>query len=162
SGTSPALPIPKPTVPFPSPTTTSAENLKIRPPFTVLETRLIATTRSFISIAEASILAKSIPPYSELEAALAGAFAQLFDAAVEDITAAVEHNLGDSFIGSALGQQFANLMRGFFVTAVSFEFCIQGGGSAQRHSCNIVDNLGVDVLVGAEHIQAGTGSGARN
>ena len=50
SGTSPDLPIPKPTMPLPSPTTTRAANLKIRPPFTVLETRLIATTCSFLNL----------------------------------------------------------------------------------------------------------------
>ena len=44
SGTSAALPRPKPTVPLPSPTTTSAANLKIRPPLTVLETRFRETT----------------------------------------------------------------------------------------------------------------------
>ncbi len=37
-------PMPKPTMPLPSPTTTRAANLKIRPPFTVLDTRLMATT----------------------------------------------------------------------------------------------------------------------
>ena len=46
SGTSEALPRPKPTVPFSSPTTTSAANLKIRPPFTVLDTRFKDTTFS--------------------------------------------------------------------------------------------------------------------
>jgi hypothetical protein len=46
SGTSLALPLPKPTRPFWSPTTTSAAKPKRLPPFTVLETRLIATRRS--------------------------------------------------------------------------------------------------------------------
>ena len=46
SGTSFALPLPKPTRPFWSPTTTKAAKPKRLPPFTVLETRLIATKRS--------------------------------------------------------------------------------------------------------------------
>jgi hypothetical protein len=46
SGTSLALPLPKPTRPFWSPTTTSAAKPKRLPPFTVLDTRLIATRRS--------------------------------------------------------------------------------------------------------------------
>src|SRR6056297_3776504 len=46
SGTSLALPLPKPTRPFWSPTTTSAAKPKRLPPFTVLETRLMATRRS--------------------------------------------------------------------------------------------------------------------
>ena len=54
--------MPKPTWPSPSPTTTKAANLKIRPPLTVLETRLMATTRSFISTVVASNFAKVIPP----------------------------------------------------------------------------------------------------
>ena len=55
SGTSPALPIPKPTMPSSLPTTTRAANLKIRPPLTVLDTRLMVTTRSLRSNVDASI-----------------------------------------------------------------------------------------------------------
>jgi hypothetical protein len=44
--TSNALPLPKPTIPDLSPTTTNAENDILRPPFTVLETRLIETNLS--------------------------------------------------------------------------------------------------------------------
>ena len=62
SGTSPDLPRPKPTIPFPSPTTTSAANFMIRPPFTVLDTRLMETTFSASSSPCGSILAKVIPP----------------------------------------------------------------------------------------------------
>src|SRR5690606_4201559 len=46
SGTSLALPLPKPTRPRWSPTTTSAAKPKRLPPFTVFDTRLIATRRS--------------------------------------------------------------------------------------------------------------------
>eukprot|EP00043_Microstomoeca_roanoka_P025209 m.263432 g.263432 ORF g.263432 m.263432 type:complete len:276 (+) comp53432_c0_seq1:147-974(+) len=46
SGTSFAMPLPKPTRPFWSPTTTSAAKPKRLPPLTVFETRLIATRRS--------------------------------------------------------------------------------------------------------------------
>src|SRR3954452_22631256 len=45
SGTSFALPYPRPTRPLPSPTTTSAVKEKRRPPLTTLGTRLIAMTR---------------------------------------------------------------------------------------------------------------------
>ena len=50
SVTSFAFPSPYPTTPLPSPSTTIAEKLKRRPPFTTLATRLIATTFSFRSI----------------------------------------------------------------------------------------------------------------
>ena len=46
SGISVAFPKPAPTWPFPSPTTTKAVNLKLRPPLTTLVTRLIDTTFS--------------------------------------------------------------------------------------------------------------------
>src|SRR5690554_5260405 len=46
SGTSVALPVPKPTLPCLLPTTTSAAKRKRRPPLTTLVTRLIATTSS--------------------------------------------------------------------------------------------------------------------
>ena len=48
-GTSFALPMPKPTTPWPSPTTTSALKLRFLPPLTTLVTRLIDTTVSLIS-----------------------------------------------------------------------------------------------------------------
>src|SRR5678816_3445687 len=50
SDTSFALPVAKPTFPYPSPTATSALNEKRRPPFTTLATRLIAITFSTRSL----------------------------------------------------------------------------------------------------------------
>src|SRR3990170_2475311 len=55
SGTSSAFPSPAPTWPRPSPTTTIAEKLNRRPPFTTLDTRLIWTTRSVSSSLLASM-----------------------------------------------------------------------------------------------------------
>src|SRR5438552_2787108 len=79
SGTSLALPSPKPTCPFWSPTTTSALKLKRRPPFTTFATRLMWTTFSFSSTPWASVMMRrgppeersAIDPFSELESALA-------------------------------------------------------------------------------------------
>src|SRR5574339_622941 len=51
-GTSFALPTPNPTIPWPSPTTTSALKLRFLPPFTTFVTRLIETTVSLISSCE--------------------------------------------------------------------------------------------------------------
>ena len=48
-GTSFALPMPKPTTPWPSPTTTSALKLRFLPPLTTFVTRLIETTVSLMS-----------------------------------------------------------------------------------------------------------------
>src|SRR5262245_27079625 len=57
-GTSFALPTPKPTTPWPSPTTTRALKLRFLPPFTTFVTRLIETTVSLISSCEASIFSR--------------------------------------------------------------------------------------------------------
>src|SRR5699024_451951 len=50
SGSSSAFPMPKPILPFLSPTTTTAAKRKLRPPFTTLATRLMVTTRSSNSV----------------------------------------------------------------------------------------------------------------
>src|SRR5699024_6403775 len=63
SGTSCALPVPKPTRPFLSPTITSAEKRKRRPPFTTLAIRFIVTTRSSNSFTLSSLRAiYAFPP----------------------------------------------------------------------------------------------------
>ena len=49
TGTSRALPYPKPTRPAPSPTTVSAVNVNCLPPLTVFETRFTATSFSLKS-----------------------------------------------------------------------------------------------------------------
>jgi hypothetical protein len=50
SGISAAFPVPQPTLPFWSPTTTSATNRKLRPPLTTFATRLSDTTFSANSL----------------------------------------------------------------------------------------------------------------
>src|SRR5439155_1977060 len=53
-GTSFALPTPKPTTPWPSPTTTSALKLRFLPPLTTFVTRLMETTVSLMSSCDGS------------------------------------------------------------------------------------------------------------
>ena len=60
TGTSFALPAPKPTRPLPSPTTTSAEKQKFLPPLTTLVTRLMWTTWSINSLSRSTSLAKLV------------------------------------------------------------------------------------------------------
>ena len=70
----------------------------------------------------ASIRAKCIPSSLELQAAFAGALRQLFDAAVINIAAAVENDLGDSLSRCAFcAIAIADLVRRFFVSANAFE-----------------------------------------
>src|SRR5699024_6821096 len=60
SGTSSAFPMPKPILPFLSPTTTTAAKRKLRPPFTTLATRLMVTTRSSNSVLFVSLFLANV------------------------------------------------------------------------------------------------------
>src|SRR5580700_2118716 len=140
SGTSRALPWPKPTRPFWSPTTTSAANPKRRPPFTTFATRLICTRRSTNSLSRSSRLrSRPRPPSpsraigfihrqsprraligasqsrcfsSKVQTALAGAIRQRFDAPVIHVAAAVEHHFVDAGLLRPLGEFLADALCG--------------------------------------------------
>src|SRR5207245_1655830 len=138
SGTSRALPWPKPTRPFWSPITTSAAKPKRLPPLTTFATRLMWTSLSTNSLSRSSrSLLRSRPPrsrspamvFSNLSEALASvlvsvetslletqpAFArrvrQRLDAAVLEIAAAVEHHFLDAVLDGALRQKLADGLR---------------------------------------------------
>ena len=122
SGTSEALPRPKPTVPLPSPTTTRAANLKIRPPLTVLAYaverynvlgELVLTL--IVSVKLSHVLP---PPDLKLQAALTGAICELLHAAVVHIAAAVKHDSLNALSLAALGNDLTNLLGCFLVAAV--------------------------------------------
>src|SRR6188508_2668331 len=93
-GTSFALPTPKPTTPWPSPTTTSALKLRFLPPLTTFVTRLIDTTVSLISSCDESTFSRSrfINATLELQTCFAGGFRHRFDATVIEETVAIEHD----------------------------------------------------------------------
>src|ERR671933_303482 len=126
SGTSRALPWPKPARPLPSPTTTSAAKPKRLPPFTVLETRLMWTSFSTSSSPPSSpprpprrsVLARGafgrlvvFLRHLELQSALAGSIGQSLDAPVEKETAAVEDDPSDAGGLGALGDAAPDLLR---------------------------------------------------
>src|SRR5436309_12335097 len=123
SGTSLALPSPKPTCPLPSPTTTSALKLKRRPPFTTFATRLMWTTFSFSSTPWASVMMRRGPPeersaiypFSELESALARALGHGAHAAVVEEAVAVEHDLVDPLLAAAPRGEQLHLLGGAHV-----------------------------------------------
>src|SRR5919201_438637 len=150
-----------PTLPLPSPTTTRAVKENRRPPLTTLATRLIATTRSSnCDLGASSRLSRprssrggrlpcppgprrgagaiELPPCVSLEvqAALAGSLGQRAHAAVVLEAAAVEHHRGDAGRPGPLGQLGADPR-----------------GGRQRAPGAVVDELGVDLAVGAEHGQ---------
>src|SRR5262249_32308499 len=111
SGTSRALPVPNPTVPFSSPTTTSALNDRFLPPLTTFVTRLIAITWSLRSTpSDATLRIRALR--LALEAGLAGRLGEALDAAVIDVATATEDHLLDALLPRALGNQLADLARG--------------------------------------------------
>src|SRR6187455_357112 len=128
SGTSRALPWPKPTRPFSSPTTTSAAKPKRRPPFTTLATRLMWTSLSMNSLGSSrsrerersrsrgsrAILHHPVRATTQLElqSSFARGVAERLDAAVVEITAAIEHHVGDALLDRALGHQLADRLGG--------------------------------------------------
>src|SRR5215510_2178311 len=134
SGTSRALPWPKPARPFWSPITTSAAKPKRLPPLTTFATRLMWTSLSTNSLSRSSrSLLRSRPPRSrspamvfsnlwgrvplsslkfqislEAEPAFARGIRERLDAPVEQIAAAVEHDFLDTLLHGALGKQLAD------------------------------------------------------
>src|SRR3954447_18822243 len=120
-GTSFAFPVPNPTTLAPaSPTTTSAEKLIFLPPLTTLVTRLMLTTCSFRFRFCASIrLAVGIAAIRlKLQSCLTRRIGQRFDAAMIEISAAIEHHARDAFVFGALGNRFANQFGAIHVAAL--------------------------------------------
>src|SRR6187551_2283151 len=110
AGTSLALPTPKPTMPWPSPTTTRALKLRFLPPLTTLVTRLMDTTVSLNSIWPASIFSRKrfMVATSELQAGFARRVRYRFDAAVIEEPVPVEHHALDALLEQPLGDGLAN------------------------------------------------------
>ena len=79
-----------------------------------------------------------------------------------DITAAVKYYLGNALGKCSLGYSLAYLAGSFLVGAATFKAFFHGGGADQGHPCVIVDDLGIDVFAGAEHVQPRTIGGACN
>src|SRR5688572_13988686 len=84
----------------------------------------------------------------ELQALFAGGIGQCLDLAMIDETAAVKNDLGDVLGDGAFGDGLANLGgRGDVCLALAETFLLGGGG----HDCLaliIIDELGIDILVG--------------
>src|SRR5216684_2818106 len=162
SGTSRALPWPKPTRPFWSPTTTSAANPKRRPPLTTLATRLMCTSLSTNSLSRSSrsrsrAMLGFHPGWGtsarnsllEAQSAFAGGVGQRLDAAVKQVPAAVEHDLLDALGERALGQKLAYRLGGGDVGAglqALAHRLFQRGSGGERLAFAVIDDLGIDVL----------------
>src|SRR5215208_5703984 len=135
-------------MPFSSPTTTSAVNEKRRPPLTTLATRLISTTRSCRS--------RPVEDTDRSGAAMksfAGALGERLDAAVVLVAAAIEHDGLDAGGLRALGQQRAGAL-GLLERLERAQIRLGPLHRGERAARVVVDELGDDPAVGAEHADA--------
>src|ERR1700742_3393816 len=167
SGTSRALPWPKPTRPLPSPTTIRAANEKWRPPFTVAATRLMCTSFSTMSLSASGALRSRRSPRSslraiwlslEVQAGFTRGVGKGLDAAVIQVGATVEDHLLDALFQGALGDKLADALGGGLVRTLGV---LDRRGFGHGDAGGVVDDLGVDVLRRAEHRQAGAAVGQR-
>src|SRR5436190_3776788 len=160
-GTSLALPTPKPTMPWPSPTTTSALKLRFLPPFTTLVTRLMDTTVSFISIWEPSIFSRLrfMVATLELQACFASRVGDRFDASVIEEPVPVEHHLLDALFDQAFGDRLADGLGPRHIAAAgllgqrALPRRLDGGRGRDGGASRVVDHLHVDVGHTPEHGQ---------
>src|SRR5215212_649246 len=162
-----------PTTDCSSPTTTRAVNEKRRPPLTTFATRLISTTRSWSSPYGLSrsrdrfrcCWSRAIRGISEgtrrseAQARLPSAFGQSLDAAVELVPAAVEHAGLDAGLLGALPEHLAHAL-GLLHRLQAAQVGLGPVDRDERPARDVVDELGEDALVGAEHRQPRTLGGA--
>src|SRR5262249_42116516 len=131
-----ALPVPKPTWPASSPTTTSAANERFLPPLTTLVTRLIEINWS-LSInppGEIRCLLFIITfflrgSFGLVETGLARRIDQSFHASMIKIAATIEHDVVDTGLAGALGYRFADVFRRLDVAAALSREVFLGSGS---------------------------------
>src|ERR1700694_2078557 len=104
-------------------------------------------------------------PMSELQAALAGGLGERFDAAVEEVTGAIEHHGVHPGLPGALRDGFPDRRGAGGGAAV----CAAEGGAELGLGCRrgdqgaaggVVDELGADVAEAPEHREAWTRRGA--
>src|SRR3954447_9190443 len=116
-GTSFALPMPKPTTPWPSPTTTRALKLRFLPPLTTLVTRLIETTLSLMSSCDGSIRSRVRIRLLEFQSCFARGVRHGANAPVIEEAAAVEDHARDALFDGPLGDALADRLGALQVPA---------------------------------------------
>src|SRR5271163_2586676 len=167
-GTSFALPDPKPTTAAEgSPTTTSAANDMFLPPFTTFVTRLIETTWSFNWNEAASSFLVTLGILKshfllELQSRFARRIGDRFYATVIDVASAIEYYFREAFFFGQFGNLFADHLRRSHVATgyarvfiLTFAF-VGRRSRCQRDSLEVVNQLHVDVIQRAIHIQPRT------
>ena len=101
---------------------------------------------------------------SELKARFPGGVGKGFHPAVIQVAATIEDHLLDALGQGTLGDEFADgngsIAGASCVLEARAQVLVKRRGRAERALCGIVDDLGVDVAVGAKHSQPGTVGGA--
>src|SRR5687767_2620314 len=163
-GTSFALPMPKPTTPWPSPTTTSALKLRFLPPLTTFVTRLIETTVSLISSCEGSTFSRVlfISATSELQTGFSCRVSHCFHTAVIKKSVAIEDDALDALFDQPLGDGLADGLRALDVSAAgllrqrALHRRLDGRRRRDRLAAGIVYDLHIHVRDASEDRQAWT------
>src|SRR5688572_17314436 len=159
TGTSRALPYPKPTRPAPSPTTVSAVKPNCRPPLTTFAVRLTATSFSIRSSPDWDLSTRAIAysSESELEAGFARGLGERLHAPVVTETRPVEgHGLDARGLGT-LGDGAADGLRRRRIASalqVLGDRFLDGRRSREHLGAVRRRDLGVDVPRRAVHRQA--------
>ena len=76
------------------------------------------------------------------------------------VAASVENNVGDAFFDGSLGDGFADLFSSLFVAARHAEIFFGAGGRHKGDTLGVIDDLSVDVIVGAINAESRAFSGA--
>src|SRR4051812_6203088 len=163
-GTSLALPTPKPTTPWPSPTTTSALKLRFLPPLTTFVTRLIDTTVSLISSCDESTFSRVrfISATLKLQTCFARGFGYRLDAPVIQEAVAIEHHALHALLDQPLGDRLADRLGALDVPALGgLRQCalhrrLDGRCRGDSRPGHVVHHLDVHVRDAAEYGQAWT------
>src|SRR5262249_10340341 len=159
-GTSRALPVPKPTCPASSPTTTRAANERFLPPFTTLVTRLIEISWSFkisplgeilcLPLVIASFFYRLFRRLILIQTGRTGSVEQRLDASVVNVTTAVINYAGNTGVLRALSDQLANFCRSVDVAArLGSDGFFRCRSRSERLAAVVIDHLRVDVVQAA-------------
>src|SRR6202171_440996 len=161
-GTSRALPMPKPALPFWSPTTTRAEKLRFLPPLTTLVTRWMATTWSFKLLALTWIFRRTarvslricFDISLEFQPRFPGRSGQGFHSSVIHVTAAIDHALLDPGGAGTLSDLFPDHFGGCHVASaldILARVLVERTCRGKRAPAAVINDLRVNLTIRAIH-----------
>ena len=98
----------------------------------------------------------------ELKSGFASRIGERLDFTVVEVTAAVKNHSADVQALGALREELADLLRALDVRGSIFEGLVERGGGHQGPASRVVDDLGVDVLIGIVDSETWTFRGSGN